>query len=42
MSQYSEWTVGPLSAVGQHVTYVYAVYWLQTASSAFLLARKCN
>ena len=22
--------------------YVYAVYWLRTASSAFLLARKCN
>ena len=43
-TQYSEWTVGPLSSVTCPPTQftAYAVYWLPTASSGFLLARKCN
>ena len=37
-SQYSEWTTQRCNMS----PYVYAVYWLPPASSAFPLARKCN
>ena len=43
-AQYREYTVGSLSSAMWCSMFIqiYAVYWLQPASSAFLLARKCN